>query len=91
MAANAIRDGSTRTVPMATLLAGAAVGCGLSIFGLVLPWLAASVAALVGVAHGRSRALMFLALGLALGGLAYIALGLFWNLVDDPSSLSGGG
>jgi hypothetical protein len=30
------------------------------------------------------------ALGLALGGFAYITLGIFWNLVDGSSSASGG-
>ena len=91
MAANSIRDGSSRaTVLRATVLVGVAVGCGLSIVGLILPWLAACVVVIVAAVLGRQRVLVFLALGLALGALAYIGFGLLWNLVDDPSSASGG-
>jgi hypothetical protein len=91
VAANSIRDGSSRaTVLRATVLVGAAVGCGLSIVGLILPWLAACVAAIVAAVLGRQRVLVFLALGLALGALAYSGFGLLWNLVDDPGSASGG-
>jgi hypothetical protein len=90
MTANSIRDGSTRRpLPMAALMLGAAVGVGLSVFGLILPWLAACVAVVVAAVLGRQRVLVLLALGLVLGALAYIALGLFWNLIDDPSSASG--
>ena len=59
-------------------------------FGVILPWVAASAVALIAVVLRRNRPLLVLALGLALGAIAYVALGLAWNLFDDPSSMSGG-
>jgi hypothetical protein len=90
MAANSIHHRSARgSVPLATLVIGAVAGSGLSSLGLILPWLAACVAAIIAAVLGRQRVLVFLALGLALGALAFLGLGLVWNLIDDPSSASG--
>jgi hypothetical protein len=77
-------------MPRITFLVGAAAGFGISSLGLILPWAAACMVALVGVTLGRNRVLTFLAFGLAAGAVAYVALGLVLNLFDDPSSWSGG-
>jgi hypothetical protein len=90
MSADTVHGSSQGTLTAVMLLVGVALGFGVSMFGVHVPWAAAAVAAVVGLVLNRSRPLLFLALGLALGGFVYIALGLFWNLVDDPSSASGG-
>lgn len=70
---------------------GLVLGFGLASFGVVLPWLAALVAVVSGWALGRNRALVLLGLGLAAGGLAFIVVGIVWNLFDAPASGSGHG
>jgi hypothetical protein len=71
------------------LLIGVPLGPGLSTFGVALPWLAAATVALVGVVLRRNKPLLFLAIGLALGALAYLVLGLI--VVGEPGSGSGRG
>jgi hypothetical protein len=92
LSTNAAREKSTpHTPPRIALLVGAAAGVGISSFGLILPWAAACLVALVAVTLGRNRTLTFLAVGLAAGAVTYVALGLAMNVFDDPSSASGWG
>lgn len=92
MSTSSVRGISTpHMMPRITFLVGAAAGVGSSSFGLILPWAAACVIALVAVTLGRSRTLTFLAVGLAAGAVAYISLGLAMNVFDDPTSASGWG
>lgn len=85
---------SRSTASRATVLSsalGLVLGLGLASFGVVLPWLAALVAVVSGWALGRNRSLVLLGLGLAAGGVAFIVVGLGWNLLDAPAIGSGSG
>ncbi len=77
--------------PWGTLAGGLAIGFVLSILGLVWPWLAAAVAAGVGlVVRRRFPHLLWFAAGLAGGAVAYLVLGLLSAALGQPSSGSGG-
>ncbi|MGH8524704.1 MAG: hypothetical protein ACREXY_10950 [Gammaproteobacteria bacterium] len=85
---NLIRPVAARGVVVA---GGLVVGVGLSSFRLLWPWfIAVAVAAVWLALKRRHPLLLWLALGVAAGGIAYIALGLALAPFDEPSSGAGG-
>ena len=79
-------------VRVGVVVTGLAVGVGLSsLRGLLWPWLVALVVAAIGLAlRQRYPLLLWLALGITVGAVAYIALGLALAPFGEPSSGSGG-
>lgn len=80
-----------RTTVVVAVIMGLVAGFAFSSFGMILPWLAALVVAVVGWALEKNRVLLYLAIGLATGGAVFLAVGLGWNLFDAPASGSGQG
>lgn len=69
---------------------GGAVGLLSSSFGLVVPWVLSLAVVAVGLLHKRSSVLVWVAMGIAAGAVAYYLLALVLTLFATPSHGAGG-
>jgi len=72
------------------IVIGGAVGLLSSSLGLVVPWVLSLAVAGVGILYKRSSVLVWVAMGIAAGAVAYYLLALVLTLFGTPSHGGGG-